>query len=92
MISIENLTKFIDLSQLTPDFDGTLHYDHKEWMELRVVSFFLFWRSLHRNLITQIWACLSPCAFELGKKGWDVLLASKLLALVGVLAYIWQHF
>ena len=35
--SVEGLSKFIDPSQLTPDLDGTLCYDHHIWMELRSV-------------------------------------------------------
>ena len=37
--SLEGLSKFIDPSQLTPDLDGTLSYDHGIWIELRCVSF-----------------------------------------------------
>uniref|UniRef100_A0A8C9VF91 non-specific serine/threonine protein kinase n=1 Tax=Scleropages formosus TaxID=113540 RepID=A0A8C9VF91_SCLFO len=36
MVSVEGLTKLVDPSQLTEDFDGTLEYDHEDWLELRV--------------------------------------------------------
>ncbi|XP_058878264.1 triple functional domain protein isoform X9 [Acipenser ruthenus] len=37
MVSIEGLTKVVDPSQLTPDFEGSLDYNHEEWIEIRVV-------------------------------------------------------
>lgn len=37
MISLEALPKVIDSSQLTPDLDGTLQYDHAQWIDLRLV-------------------------------------------------------
>ncbi|XP_050988348.1 triple functional domain protein isoform X5 [Labeo rohita] len=36
MVSLEGLTKVVDPSQLTPDFEGSLDYDHEEWIEVRV--------------------------------------------------------
>uniref|UniRef100_A0A8C9STD6 Trio Rho guanine nucleotide exchange factor n=1 Tax=Scleropages formosus TaxID=113540 RepID=A0A8C9STD6_SCLFO len=36
MVSLEGLTKVVDPSQLTPDFDGSLDYNHEEWIEVRV--------------------------------------------------------
>uniref|UniRef100_A0A8C2BHH4 Trio Rho guanine nucleotide exchange factor b n=1 Tax=Cyprinus carpio TaxID=7962 RepID=A0A8C2BHH4_CYPCA len=36
MVSLEGLTKVVDPSQLTPDFEGGLDYDHEEWIEVRV--------------------------------------------------------
>ncbi|XP_030643161.1 kalirin isoform X2 [Chanos chanos] len=36
MVSVEGLTKLVDPSQLTDDFEGSLEYDHEEWMELRL--------------------------------------------------------
>ncbi|KAM9305737.1 kalirin [Gastrophryne carolinensis] len=36
MVSVEGLTKLVDPSQLTEEFDGTLDYNHDEWIELRV--------------------------------------------------------
>uniref|UniRef100_A0A8C9SCC1 non-specific serine/threonine protein kinase n=1 Tax=Scleropages formosus TaxID=113540 RepID=A0A8C9SCC1_SCLFO len=36
MVSVEGLTKLVDPSQLTEDFEGSLEYDHEEWMALRV--------------------------------------------------------
>uniref|UniRef100_A0A8C1TYP8 non-specific serine/threonine protein kinase n=1 Tax=Cyprinus carpio TaxID=7962 RepID=A0A8C1TYP8_CYPCA len=36
MVSVEGLTRLVDPSQLTEDFDGSLEYNHEEWIELRV--------------------------------------------------------
>ncbi|XP_070609498.1 kalirin-like [Erythrolamprus reginae] len=36
MVSVEGLTKLVDPSQLTDEFEGTLDYNHDEWIELRV--------------------------------------------------------
>ncbi|TSM68899.1 Kalirin [Bagarius yarrelli] len=36
MVSVEGLAKLVDPSQLTDDFEGSLEYNHEEWMELRV--------------------------------------------------------
>nr|XP_033785737.1 triple functional domain protein isoform X2 [Geotrypetes seraphini] len=36
MVSLEGLTKVVDPSQLTPEFEGCLEYDHEEWIEIRV--------------------------------------------------------
>ncbi|KAG2465202.1 TRIO protein, partial [Polypterus senegalus] len=36
MVSLEGLTKVVDPSQLTSDFDGSLDYNHEEWIEIRV--------------------------------------------------------
>uniref|UniRef100_A0A3B3QET7 Trio Rho guanine nucleotide exchange factor n=1 Tax=Paramormyrops kingsleyae TaxID=1676925 RepID=A0A3B3QET7_9TELE len=36
MVSLEGLTKVVDPSQLTPDFEGSLDYNHEEWIEIRV--------------------------------------------------------
>lgn len=47
MISLEALPKVIDSSQLTPDLDGTLQYDHAQWIDLRLVSKFIIFGSLH---------------------------------------------
>lgn len=37
MIALESLPKIIDVSQLTSDLDGTLYYDHDQWIEMRLV-------------------------------------------------------
>ena len=37
-ISLESLMKTVDPSQLTPDLEGSLQYDHSTWIELRCVS------------------------------------------------------
>nr|XP_054757558.1 kalirin-like [Lytechinus pictus] len=36
MISSENLVKLVDPAQLTVDMEGTMHYDHEEWLQLRL--------------------------------------------------------
>ncbi|XP_067891435.1 kalirin isoform X2 [Heterodontus francisci] len=36
MVSVEGLSKLVDPSQLTEEFDGTLEYNHDEWIELRL--------------------------------------------------------
>ena len=39
MISIDNLMRVVHQSQLTEEFEGTLAYDHNEWIEIRMVYF-----------------------------------------------------
>lgn len=39
LVSIECLLKAIDPSQLIPEFQGTFNYDHKQWLDSRIVSF-----------------------------------------------------
>jgi triple functional domain protein len=39
LVSIECLLKAVDPTQLTPDFLGTHSYDHKQWLESRIVSY-----------------------------------------------------
>lgn len=36
MVSLEGLTKVVDPSQLTADFDGSLDYNHEEWIEVKL--------------------------------------------------------
>ncbi|KAJ7985626.1 hypothetical protein DPEC_G00354020 [Dallia pectoralis] len=36
MVSLEGLTKVVDPSQLTSDFEGSLEYDHDDWIEVRM--------------------------------------------------------
>ncbi|XP_044294416.1 kalirin [Varanus komodoensis] len=36
MVSVEGLAKLVDPSQLTEEFEGSLDYNHDEWIELRV--------------------------------------------------------
>ncbi|CAG2201071.1 TRIO [Mytilus edulis] len=37
MISLDNLTKSIDPTQLTREFDGALEYNHEQWIQLRLM-------------------------------------------------------
>ncbi|XP_070187687.1 triple functional domain protein-like isoform X2 [Littorina saxatilis] len=46
MISLDNLTKVIDSSQLTRDFDGSLEYDHEQWIQLRLMLEEFIWKAL----------------------------------------------
>lgn len=45
MISPEALLKYIDPSQLTSDLDGTLPYDHGQWLELRMALEKFLWKT-----------------------------------------------
>ncbi|XP_069080745.1 kalirin isoform X3 [Pleurodeles waltl] len=36
MVSVEGLAKLVDPSQLTDEFEGSLDYNHDEWIDLRV--------------------------------------------------------
>jgi len=42
MVNLEGLSKFIDSTQLTSDLDGSLHYDHAQWIDIRLVSIISF--------------------------------------------------
>ncbi|KAL8612455.1 hypothetical protein ACOMHN_058583 [Nucella lapillus] len=46
MISLDNLTKVIETSQLTRDFDGSLEYDHEQWIQLRLMLEEFIWKAL----------------------------------------------
>ncbi|XP_025096323.1 triple functional domain protein-like isoform X1 [Pomacea canaliculata] len=46
MISLDNLTKVIDPTQLTREFDGTLDYDHEQWIQLRLMLEEFIWKAL----------------------------------------------
>lgn len=57
MISLEALPKIIDTTQLTSDLEGTLHYDHSQWIDMRLVSkerkcsiFIRIWKFLTHHL------------------------------------------
>lgn len=40
MVSLEGLTKIVDPSQLTADFDGSLEYNHDDWIEVLMLCLF----------------------------------------------------
>lgn len=42
-ISLEGLQKMIDIGQLTTEFDGTLNYDHNQWIEIRMALEEFLW-------------------------------------------------
>lgn len=44
-ISIQAIGKIIDMSQLTSDFDGFFHYDHAQWLELRLAYEDFSWQA-----------------------------------------------
>ncbi|XP_076248755.1 trio Rho guanine nucleotide exchange factor isoform X3 [Calliopsis andreniformis] len=44
-ISLEALTKVIDPSQLTADLDGTLQYDHAQWIDTRLAVEDFTWQA-----------------------------------------------
>ncbi|VDO95895.1 unnamed protein product [Soboliphyme baturini] len=45
-LSLDGLSKYIDPLQRTADFDGSYHYDHEEWMNLRMALENFIWRSM----------------------------------------------
>lgn len=47
MVNLEGLSKYIDSTQLTSDLDGSLHYDHAQWIDIRLVSI----NKLNNNLV-----------------------------------------
>lgn len=44
-ISLEALVKVIDPSQLTADLDGSLQYDHAQWIDTRLVVEDFTWQA-----------------------------------------------
>lgn len=44
-ISIQAIGKMIDMSQLTSDFEGFFHYDHSQWIELRLAFEDFSWQA-----------------------------------------------
>lgn len=61
MVSVEGLAKLVDPSQLTDDFEGSLEYNHDEWIELRVsLEEFMFSAAhlLSRLEDLQVWISL----------------------------------
>ncbi|XP_052122184.1 kalirin isoform X6 [Frankliniella occidentalis] len=45
MMSVEALPKIIDTTQLTSDLDGTLHYDHAQWIDMRLALEDFVWQA-----------------------------------------------
>uniref|UniRef100_A0A8R1EJB9 CRAL-TRIO domain-containing protein n=1 Tax=Caenorhabditis japonica TaxID=281687 RepID=A0A8R1EJB9_CAEJA len=41
LISMHKLSKFVNVNQLPEQFGGTLGYDPDEWLDNRIVGFFL---------------------------------------------------
>ncbi|KAH3753807.1 hypothetical protein DPMN_188457, partial [Dreissena polymorpha] len=46
MISVDNLIKAVDRAQLTREFEGTLEYDHEQWIKLRLMLEEFIWKAL----------------------------------------------
>ncbi|XP_052674047.1 kalirin-like isoform X2 [Crassostrea angulata] len=46
MISVDGLSKFIDCSQLTREFEGSLEYNHEQWIQLRLMLEEFIWKAL----------------------------------------------
>lgn len=42
MVSLEGLSKIVDPSQLTADFEGSLEYNHDDWIEVWTLSLHYF--------------------------------------------------
>lgn len=38
LTSLDGLSKFIDLDQLTSDLGGSFKYDHSKWINMRMVG------------------------------------------------------
>jgi len=38
LTSLDGLSKFIDLDQLTSDLGGSFKYDHSKWIKMRMVG------------------------------------------------------
>ncbi|EDO25644.1 predicted protein, partial [Nematostella vectensis] len=34
--TVQDLKKYFDADQLTPEFNGTFHYDHDDWIRFRI--------------------------------------------------------
>lgn len=45
MIGLDALPKMIDSSQLTAELDGSLHYDHAQWIEMRLALEDFLWQA-----------------------------------------------
>lgn len=50
LISIEQLSKYFDQNQLTSDLDGTMAYNHEQWIEFRIVNLIFFKKEQGRVL------------------------------------------
>ncbi|BFZ15658.1 hypothetical protein BsWGS_18696 [Bradybaena similaris] len=46
MISLDSLNRAIEPCQLTREFDGTLEYDHEQWIQLRLMLEEFIWKAL----------------------------------------------
>ncbi|XP_048253877.1 triple functional domain protein-like isoform X2 [Haliotis rufescens] len=46
MISLDSLQKVIDQTQLTREFEGSLDYDHEQWIQLRLMLEEFIWKAL----------------------------------------------
>ncbi|GAB6019934.1 hypothetical protein CHUAL_001465 [Chamberlinius hualienensis] len=46
LISLESLSKTVEAAQLTADLDGSLYYDHNQWIEMRLALEDFIWKAL----------------------------------------------
>lgn len=49
MVSLEGLSKIVDPSQLTADFEGSLEYNHDDWIE--VWSLLFFFKNIENHIV-----------------------------------------
>lgn len=52
MVSLEGLSKIVDPSQLTADFDGSLEYNHDDWIEVWLLSRTENQHLVHTNILS----------------------------------------
>ena len=50
LVGIEQLVKYFDASQLTPDLDGSLYYNNEQWIDFRIVCIITPYLSLSLSL------------------------------------------
>lgn len=53
--TVEELHEYIDTTQLTPEFGGTLLYKHDEWIKQRIVSLRLYFYHISSCKITHFY-------------------------------------
>lgn len=54
LVSANKLTRYIEPSQLTNDFGGSLDYDHSDWLNKRLVT-----TSFILDLVQMFWTCIA---------------------------------
>lgn len=51
MVSLEGLSKIVDPSQLTADFEGSLEYNHDDWIEVWNLLTLFFFKKTCKHLL-----------------------------------------